>query len=290
MELKRQIPKINDGSNHPPRLEIHQSIWAMMGLGPAGTELPLAEKFERIAGAGFTGILARAPEADNRDEWKRLLLQYKLSFGTHNFPYKASDLAAHMQQASNIDMLYVNGQVADSFVVGDQAIKLLDELNAVSVEHRIPFLVETHRGKITQDLIRTVQYAEALPDLRFTLDISHYVLAGEMTAEQEKAEHLFETVLKRTLAIHSRISSGEQIQVDVGYSDAILGRFETWWTKAMRYWLREAKPGDVLPFICELGPAPYAIQGLDGCELSDRWEQALMLKSIAEACWKNATA
>jgi hypothetical protein len=68
----------------------------------------------------------------------------------------------------------------------------------------------------------------------------------------------------------------------------MLGRFETWWTKAMRYWLQDAKPGDVLPFVCELGPAPYAIQGLDGHELSDRWEQALALKSIAENCWKNA--
>ncbi|MNY54014.1 hypothetical protein D3C86_1898290 [compost metagenome] len=58
----------------------------------------------------------------------------------------------------------------------------------------------------------------------------------------------------------------------------------------MRYWLQGAKPGDVLPFVCELGPAPYAIKGADGKELSSRWEQALLLKSIAEACWKRAAA
>lgn len=287
---KFDMTRINDGSNRPPRLEVHQSMWAMMGLGEEGTELPLEAKFERIAGAGFTGILARVPEVDMRDEWKRLLEQYGLSFGSHCFPFSASDLASHFQNATDMEMLYVNGQVADSFVIDEEARDLLHGLVAVSATHRIPFYVETHRGKITQDLIRTVQYAQALPDLRFTLDISHYVLAGEMTLEQEKAELLFKTVLQRTSAIHSRISSGEQIQVDAGYSDAILERFEKWWTQAMRYWLQGAKPGDVLPFVCELGPAPYALTGADGKELSSRWEQALVLKNIAEACWKRATA
>lgn len=280
--------RINDGSNRPPRLEIHQSMWAMMGLGEAGTELPLEAKFERIAGAGFTGILARVPEVDARDEWKRLLHQYGLSLGSHCFPFSAEDLSAHIQHAEDMDMLYVNGQVADSYVIGEEAIELLIGLIAVSTTLKIPFYVETHRGKITQDLIRTVQYAQALPNLRFTLDISHYVLAGEMTEKQEKAELLFEKVLQRTSAIHSRISSGEQIQVDVGYSDAILERFEKWWTQAMRYWLQGAKPGDVLPFVCELGPAPYAISSHAGKELSSRWEMALVLKNVALACWKRA--
>ncbi|MNV97097.1 hypothetical protein D3C71_1921810 [compost metagenome] len=111
-----------------------------------------------------------------------------------------------------------------------------------------------------------------------------------MTERQEKAEVLLDALLQRTSVIHARISSGEQIQVSVGYSDAILTRFEKWWTQAMSYWLQGAKPGDVLPFVCELGPAPYAIKGADGRELSDRWEQALLLKSIAEACWKRAAA
>lgn len=283
---KFDITRINDGSNRPPRLEIHQSMWAMMELD---AELSLEAKLERIAGAGFTGILARVPEIDARDEWKRLLNQYSLSFGSHCFPFSPTDLSAHIQHAADMDMLYVNGQVADSFVIDEEAIDLLGGLAAVSAAHSMPFCVETHRGKITQDLIRTVQYAQALPNLRFTLDISHYVLAGEMTEKQEKAEPLLDRVLQRTSAIHSRISSGEQIQVDAGYSDAMLARYEQWWTQAMRYWLQGAKPGDVLPFVCELGPAPYAIRGQDSRELSSRWEQALILKNVAQACWKRAT-
>ncbi|KRF08015.1 hypothetical protein ASG89_16385 [Paenibacillus sp. Soil766] len=281
-----EMTRINDGSNRPPRLEIHQSMWAMMELEE---ELPLEAKLERIAGAGFTGILARVPEIDAREEWKRLLNQYSLSFGSHCFPFSPSDLSSHIQHATDMDMLYVNGQVADSFVIDHEAIDLLSGLAAVSAKQSMPFYVETHRGRITQDLIRTVHYAQALPNLRFTLDISHYVLAGEMTEKQEKAEHLLDTVLQRTSAIHSRISSGEQIQVDVGYSDALVARYAKWWTQAMRYWLQEAKPGDVLPFVCELGPAPYAIMGQDGRELSSRWEQALILKKVAQDCWKHVT-
>ncbi|WNR45454.1 sugar phosphate isomerase/epimerase family protein [Paenibacillus roseipurpureus] len=286
--VKEDITRINDGSQRPPRLEVHQSMWAMMSLGPEGTELPLEEKFERIADAGFTGILARVPEAHDREDWKRLLKQYELSFGTHCFPFQASDLSTHLQQANEFEMLYVNAQAADSFVVDEDAAQLLDALYAVAKTQGTPFFVETHRGKITQDLIRTVAYTKNRPHLRFTLDLSHYVLAGEMTERQEKAEPLIQALLQRTSAIHGRISSGEQIQVDIRQSSAMVERFADWWTQAMRYWLAEAKPGDILPFVCELGPAPYAITGLNGQELTDRWEQALLLKQLAEECWKRA--
>lgn len=37
-----------------------------------------------------------------------------------------------------------------------------------------------HRGLVTQDLIRTIGYTQARPDLRFDLDLSHYVVAGEI--------------------------------------------------------------------------------------------------------------
>jgi hypothetical protein len=62
--------------------------------------------------------------------------------------------------------------------------------------------------------------------------------------------------------------------------------FQSWWKKGMKYWLQAAKQGDVLPFVCELGPASYAITNpKSNIEISNRWEQALILKEIAEYVW-----
>jgi hypothetical protein len=39
-----------------------------------------------------------------------------------------------------------------------------------------------------------------------------------------------------------------------------------------------------LTFLCELGPA-YVITGADGRELSDRWQDAIVLKDMIRRLW-----
>jgi hypothetical protein len=43
----------------------------------------------------------------------------------------------------------------------------------------------------------------------------------------------------------------------------------------------------VLTFLCELGPPPYAITGSDGRELSDRWQDALVMKDMVRSLWQS---
>ena len=45
-------------------------------------------------------------------------------------------------------------------------------------------------------------------------------------------------------------------------------------------------PNATLTFLCELGPAPYAITGPDGKELSDRWNDALVMKDMIRKLWE----
>ncbi|MFY0544800.1 sugar phosphate isomerase/epimerase family protein [Brevibacillus sp. H7] len=286
--------RVNDRSNHLPRLEVHQSWWAMRGVGDDNGEWSLEEKIERIAAAGFDGILGRLPAPDEAKLWRRLLDKYRLNFGIEAFPAERDEFALFLKQAKEFGVSYVNAQVMDSYIIGDAAVMRLRGLMEEAAEAEIPFFVETHRGRITQDLLRTAEYVQALPNLRLTIDFSHYVLAGEMIRPDEKAEPYLQMLLERTSCIHGRVSNGEQIQVDIGPhgEHPMTERFLGWWKTGMSHWLKEASPGDILPFVCELGPIPYAITRKSYTnppeeEISDRWEQTLLFKRLAEEAWNS---
>ncbi|TDF96800.1 sugar phosphate isomerase/epimerase [Paenibacillus piri] len=273
----------------------------MNGVGSGGREWSIEEKFEKIAEAGFTGIMAHLPTGQDAGLWRRLLDEYGFSLGIHSFPRKPEDMTELLREAKQFGVLYVNSQVMDSFVIGQAAVELLHGLVEEARKAQIPYMIETHRGRVTQDLHRTVDYVKAIPELRLTIDLSHYIVAGELTAaasrELEMAGELFDVLLQRTSAIHARVSNGEQVQVDIGPNGEhpMVKPFMKWWERGMSCWLNEAKPGDILPFVTELGPPDYAITEAtykreDRTEISDRWQQALVLKRLGEEAWEHAQA
>jgi sugar phosphate isomerase/epimerase len=282
---------LNDGSANPPRLAVHQAWWGMINLGDDQREWTMEEKFEKIAEAGFTGIMGGLPQPADAAKWRSLLDRYNFDFGITISPRTVEEAKPLLEQANNFGVQYVNAQVKDNFVIGPPAINLLQGLVEAARAAKIPFSAETHRGIITQDLHRTVEYVQAIPDLRLTLDLSHYVVTGVMTTYSEKAEELFDIIVERASCIHGRVSNGHQVQVDVGPEGThpMVEHFQRWWAKGMAHWLSQAKPGDVFPYACELGPADYAIT-LPGTsqEISDRWQQALVFKRLAEECWDRA--
>jgi sugar phosphate isomerase/epimerase len=284
---------VNDRTSNPPRIEIQQAWWSMRGLGNGKREWTVEEKFEKISEAGFSGILGKTlPESGEVNKWRQLLEEHNFSYGINAFPRSREDFQIFIKQAKEFGVQYINAQVMDYFVIGDNAINLINELQEEAALAKIPLFIETHRGRITQDLLRTVEYVQKITKLRLTIDFSHYILAGEIRDYDEQFEPLFDELLKRTSSIHARISNGQQIQVDIGPNGEhpMTEHFIQWWKKGITYWLQNAKPGDVLPFVCEIGPPTYAITrfeyiNLQGEEISDRWKQGLLFKKIAEEIW-----
>ncbi|MEK0315810.1 sugar phosphate isomerase/epimerase family protein [Cohnella sp. 56] len=291
------IPSAPTGADKP-KLYLEQSWWAMSGLGTGEREWTLEEKFAKIAEAGYDGICGFIPGETDTRAWRRLLDEYRLGFSGLAFPSSVMDLKRTMAEAKRFgNVNYLNAQVMDAFVAGDDAVRLLRELLDTAEEAGIALRIETHRGTVTQDLLRTVSYVEAIPALPLTIDLSHYVVAGEMNGTGEAAEACFDRLLAHTAGIHARVSDGEKVQVDIGSDGAhpMLPHFRRWWGKGMREWRRRAAPGAVLPFVTELGPPGYyAItrrlpDGSDA-EISNRWEQALLFKRIAERLWAEIDA
>ena len=60
-----------------------------------------------------------------------------------------------------------------------------------------------------------------------------------------------------------------------------------WWRRGFVQWRKKAGPDETFTFLCELGPPEYAMTGADGYELSDRWQESLLMKDQVRALWQS---
>jgi sugar phosphate isomerase/epimerase len=267
-------------------------MWAMQGLPDSSRPWDHPEVVERIREAGFSGALHWVADEHTDFEMVELLRRAGLLVGVGFPAYEGQSISSIAERAQALGVSFLNAQVHDAFTSDAGAVARLEALYAECDAIGMPLFIETHRGTVTQDLRRTIEYGRRVPRIRYTLDASHYVVAGEVTEPglvPRFVEALSE-IIRRSSSIHARVSNGEQVQVDVGDgTGTLVTPYRAWWTSAYRHWLAEAALGEFFPFVCELGPAPYAITVPNGAslpagaELSDRFAQALVFKRMAEA-------
>jgi len=266
-----------------PELKVYQSLWAMDGLPGVDLDHDVEGALDRIVAAGFDGVGVNLFRTARAEATARRTADEGLSWEAQALVRDADQLARFLDQAIVLGgASHVNIQVANVAPTVEEAIALMETLLAVSKACPLPVFYETHRGRVLNDLFWTTDILDALPDLTLTGDLSHYVTAHEM--DLPPASHLAERidrVLARCGAFHLRIAGPNQIQLPVEGATSASWRatFEDWWSQGMDRWRAQASEGDVLPILCELGPPPYAITDPQGRELTDRWVEALALKT-----------
>ena len=284
-----------DGKDAPPRLQIVQNLWGLRAYPSAVDEWPDERKAREIKAAGFDAFDVWVGGAKDEDlaRWKALGEAHGLGIGVEFGPARADEADAAIAAARRLGSAYLDAHVASYFTPEKEAETLLRDLVERCSKAGMPVAIQTHRGRVTQDLLRTVAYAKAIPGLRFDLDFSHYLVAGEMGgALSPEAEAALGALMERATMLDGRVANGEQVQVDLlnpAYR-AHVDRQAALWKRVMSGWLRTAERGDVFPFRVELGPPEYAILGADQREISDRWEQQKALKALVERLWNEAVA
>jgi len=278
--------RLNDGSQNPPRLAVSHSLWSLIGLPMNQPEWTLEGKLQRVKEAGFEGVecwLSAEDEQLHREALDRHGL--RLTLGHH--PNQLDDVKAVVAQAVRLNADFVFAQPLNPYAPIDVAAVFLKEARKIANDAGKCLFVETHRNNIPESLNQALMLIDAYPEIRFTADLSHFVVVGEFYGlPYERAIERMMPVLERTSHTHGRISNGEAVQVDVGDGSGDTAQFFVQiWATAMREWRKGAGPGDVFPFASELGPPRYAITLPDGREFSDRWEQSLVMKKLAEQAW-----
>jgi len=254
-------------------LKIMATNWGFRGT--------MDEFCSKVKKEGYDGIELWWP-TDNKpaqDELFAALKKYGLEVGflcgaSQNNPQEHLDNYKKMIDAAakqNIQRpLYINNHSGRDYFSFDDNKKFIEHTNALAKETGIMICHETHRSRIMFAAHVTKKYMETFPDLKLTLDISHWCNVHESLLGDQK--ETVDMALERTEHIHARIGHPEGPQVNdpraPEWENTVKQHFD-WWDKVVE---RKKKNGERMTFLTEFGPPDYMpTMAYTRQPLSDQW-------------------
>src|SRR5436305_2879318 len=272
--------------NVGPALRCYMNLMAVRSLPESsrGFRASAAEQLDLIASTGYTGVqFADVPGIAELAECRRRGLGVCGS-GRVNKVHEAAELAERLAgEGSDCGTVHLGWGLEDD----SEAWSLIEAVIEAAERWRVPLYVETHRATICQDMWRTVQFVSRLPDVRFNGDFSHWYAGQEMVyGDFQRKFEFIQPVIERVRFVHGRIANPGCIQVPVTTGASYVRHFEQLWTACFRAFIAHATAEEYIIFTPELlGPDIFYARVFDGSEESDRWDEMLLLKGMAEQCF-----
>ena len=270
-------------------LKVYTSLWAMMPHDQSGVILSYEEICEKVAAAGYDGMALDLGAGDiaQAREVQPIMARYGLTPLIVAFPKTVESMRDVLVMSKDVGAPFVDiiGQVMPISV--DGMIPVIRRWMDMAEEIGIPVQFETHRNCITNDLFTTLSLLDAIPEMRLCADLSHYVVDREFKLPlQHHEKMMISRILDRADSFQGRVASRQQIQLQLNFPQhqKWVDLFKGWWQEGFERWLSQNQDGDCI-FLCELGPPEYAMTDHAGVEMSDRWQEALLIKSWVEGIW-----
>ncbi|WP_299547372.1 twin-arginine translocation signal domain-containing protein [Seonamhaeicola sp.] len=238
--------------------------------------------FEAFAKAakkeGFDGIAVGAPKDEKqREVLFEALDKYNLALGGFSSSGHGNNFQKHLETYANsldnilaIKPRYVNCHAGKDYFTFEQNKQIFEMGIAKSKQSGIPIYQETHRGRALFAAHLSEDFLNKIPDLRLTLDISHWCNVAESLLDDQKA--IVNKVLKRVDHIHARVGFQEGPQVpdfrDPKWKKATEAHF-AWWDEVARL---KKEANEVLTVTPEFGPTDYMWKmPYTGMPVADQW-------------------
>ena len=228
-----------------------------------GNALPFTDFCQNVKAAGYDGVEMALPlEAQAcqailttlQTSGLELIGQYwqstEADFDLHLLNYEK-----YLRNLVAARPVFINCQTGKDFFTVDQNKRLFTLAAHIAEETGVSILHETHRGKALFAAHICKNYLTELPDLRITLDISHWCNVHEsLLDDQAEAVAL---AISHADHIHSRVGHPEGPQVNDPRApewESTLHAHLTWWDKIVD---RHRAAGTQLTITTEFGPFPY---------------------------------
>jgi sugar phosphate isomerase/epimerase len=258
-------------------------------------DIPWNVFLKQVKEAGYAGI-EWFPFGESCDvqEVLDLLKYYDLDFAIVmavikpyiNFEQYMEDLQEDLNQLMEIRdefkaPLFFSAQTGREFFNEHQIQGCLDLCNQFQDQYQTSIYQETHRNKWSYAAHVVAPVLETNPDLKLTLDVSHWFCVSESYLEdQQKA---IDIAVAGARHIHARVGSTQSSQVwdpaDAEYGEALAAHVQIWdqWVDQMKM---NKMPITITP---EFGPAPYMIKGNRTTSLrEEQWRINLWMKDFLE--------
>ena len=164
--------------------------------------------------AGYDGVEVWVPgDEKGKAGLLEAMQKHGLEFGLlcggsdPNFDKHLPQFEAQLRNALVMKPIYVNCHSGRDYFTLEQAKQFFALTAKMNRESGVPIYHETHRGRLCFAAHITRRFLEEVPDLRLTLDISHWCNVHEsLLGDQPEAVAL---ALSRTDHIHTRVGHPE---------------------------------------------------------------------------------
>lgn len=177
--------------------------------------------------------------------------------------------------------LFFSAQTGREFFNDRQIDACLALCTQVQDQYQTPIYQETHRNKWSYAAHNVAPVLERHPDLKLTLDVSHWFCVSESYLQDQEAA--VESAIAHARHIHARVGSTQSSQVwDPAYPEyveALAAHVQVWdkWVNQMR---TNKIPMTITP---EFGPAPYMVKGNRQISLTEeQWRINLWMKDFLQ--------
>lgn len=244
--------------NIHPKLEFYCPRW--------GCEMMPWEAFmSGVKNSGYDGIEYGIPRDTTREELDKvwnLADQFQLKIIPHHYDTVTRNFSAHKQElldwfklVSDYPAEKINMQTGRDCFSWDENEAIFRLSEAYQNSSKVQIIHETHRQRCLFSAHTTRLALEKIPNLKITLDISHWICVAEnFLSDQSDATDI---AIARTEHIHARVGHPQGPQVNDPRAPEwkyVVDIHLDWWKAAAKNFKRTGRTLTITP---EFGPTPY---------------------------------